>query len=59
MKKSLLFGAALLSTVSAFAVVTDGDTYEPVNDIKCVNAWILDRNHNADAFVGSRIESKQ
>lgn len=59
MKKSLLLSAALLSTVSAFAVVTDGDTYEPVNDIKCVNAWILDRNHNADAFVGTRIESKQ
>lgn len=55
MKKSLLLGAALLSTVSAFAVVTDGDTYEPINDIKCVNAWTLDRNHNSDDLTANPV----
>lgn len=56
MKKSLLLSAAMLATTPLFAAtVTDGDTYAPVNDINCVNAWVVDRNHNLDAFNASKV----
>ncbi len=58
MKKSLLLSAAMLATTPLFAAnVTDGDTYAPVNDIKCENAWVIDRNHNLDVFSASKIGS--
>ena len=50
MKKFLLTAAlALVAFASAFAV-TDGQTYEPVNGIKIVNSWILDRFHTPTVF---------
>ena len=50
MKKFLLSAAlALVAFASAFAV-TDGQTYEPVNGIKIVNSWILDRFHTPTVF---------
>ena len=50
MKKFLLTAAlALVAFASAFAV-TDGQTYEPVNGIKIVNNWILDRFHTPTVF---------
>lgn len=56
MKKSLLFSAALLAATPLFAAtVTDGDTYAPVNGINCVNAWVIDRNHNLEAFNASPV----
>ncbi len=51
MKKFLLTAAlALVASVGAFAA-TDGQTYEPVNDIKIVNSWILDRFHTPSEFT--------
>ena len=38
-----------MAFASAFAV-TDGQTYEPVNGIKIVNSWILDRFHTPTVF---------
>lgn len=50
MKKFLLIAAlSLVACVGAFAA-TDGQTYEPVNDIKMVNSWILDRFHTPSTF---------
>ena len=50
MKKFLLIVAlSLVACVGAFAA-TDGQTYEPVNDIKMVNSWILDRFHTPSTF---------
>lgn len=50
MKKFLLTAVlALVAFASAFAV-TDGQTYEPVNGIKIVNSWILDRFHTPTVF---------
>lgn len=50
MKKFLLTAVlALVAFASAFAA-TDGQTYEPVNDIKIVNSWILDRFHTPSTF---------
>ena len=52
MKKILLmFVVALACSASASAVV-DPNTYEPVNDIKIQNLWLLDREHAGDAFIG-------
>ncbi len=51
MKKFLLTAAlAWVACVGAFAA-TDGQTYEPVNDIKIVNSWILDRFHTPSVFT--------
>ena len=48
MKKFLLIAVmAIMATASAFAV-TDNQTYDPVNDIKIANQWILDRVHTSD-----------
>ena len=50
MKKFLLVAVlALMATVSVMAK-TDGQTYEPVNDLKIVNVWIQDRFHTPDVF---------
>lgn len=54
MKKSLLLSAALFAAMPVFAV-TDGDTYAPVNGIECVNSWVIDRNHNLEAFNASPV----
>lgn len=52
MKKILLFTAALVASIGAYAdVVTDGCTYETTNGIQCINSWIIDRNHNSTAFA--------
>ena len=53
MKKFLLLiSMALVAMTSAWAV-TDGQKYEPVNDIKLVNMWILDRVHTPNEFNAS------
>ena len=48
MKKNLIFlSMALLCAIRAFAI-TDGQTYQPVNDYNLVNKWIFDRVHTTD-----------
>ena len=48
MKKNLIFlSMALLCAICAFAI-TDGQTYQPVNDYNLVNKWIFDRVHTTD-----------
>lgn len=56
-KSLLLFVLALTSYGLASAVVNDGQTYEPVNDIKIVNQWILDRVHTPTEYQNSSINS--
>ena len=55
MKKLLLLIAMLAMTASAWAVTTDGQTYEPVNGIKIANQWIFDRVHTRTAYTESPI----
>lgn len=43
MKKLLLSVSAALLGVSAFAVTTDGNIYEPVNGIPCKSEWMMSR----------------
>ena len=55
MKKLLLsISLALVTCASAFAVV-DPNTYEPVNDIKIQNVWLLDRAHAGDAYTNLNV----
>ena len=48
MKKFLLVAALALITAVSVMAKTDGQTYEPVNDLKLVNLWIQDRVHTPD-----------
>ena len=50
MKKFLLVAALALITAVSVMAKTDGQTYEPVNDLKLVNLWIQDRVHTPDVF---------
>ncbi|MCI5979812.1 MAG: dockerin type I repeat-containing protein [Muribaculaceae bacterium] len=51
MKHLLLLSAlGLLTCASAFAT-TDNQTYEPVNGIKAVNVWTIDRVHNPETYA--------
>ena len=51
MKKNLIFlSMALLCAICAFAI-TDGQTYQPVNDYNLVNKWIFDRVHTTDFLL--------
>lgn len=43
MKKLLLPALAALFAVSASAVTTDGNTYDPVNGIQCQSIWMMSR----------------
>ena len=55
MKKFLLLTlAAITASLSALAI-TDGQTYDPVNDIKIVNKWIFDRVHCGTAYTDNVI----
>ena len=47
MKKFLLSALVALMAVSASAI-TDGQVYEEVNGIKCVNKWIISRVHSGE-----------
>ncbi|MBO6250201.1 MAG: dockerin type I repeat-containing protein [Muribaculaceae bacterium] len=52
MKKSLLTLALMaLTCACAWAVVTDGQTYQEVDGVKCVNQWMFDRVHAGKAYV--------
>lgn len=50
MKKSLLFGAMAIMTVSSALAVTDGQTYAPVNGIQCTNLWINSLKSNVNGW---------
>ena len=50
MKKFLLVAALALITAVSVMAKTDGQTYEPVNDLKLVNLWIQDRVHTPDVL---------
>ena len=50
MKKFLLSAALMLIACASAFAATDGQTYAPVNDIKIVNSWILDRVHTPNVF---------
>ncbi len=51
MRKSLLLALFALLTYASATAVVDPNTYEPVNDIKIQNLWLIDRAHAADAFT--------
>ena len=55
MKKSLLLFVALFAAALGAMADTDGQTYEPVNDIKIVNQWIFDRVHSGTAYTDNDI----
>ena len=50
MKKFLLSFLLIASSVAAAWAVTDGVTYERVNDIGIKNLWIQDRAHTAEVW---------
>ena len=50
MKKFLLLSVMLLSGIASALAVTDGVTYDAVNDIKIKNLWIQDRAHTMDVW---------
>ena len=51
MRKLLLFAILMASAVASAWAVTDGVTYEPVNDIKIVNLWVQDRAHTQNVWA--------
>ena len=51
MKKFLLMTAVALMGYASASAVVDPNTYEPVNDIKIQNLWLLDRAHAGDDFT--------
>ena len=50
MKKFLLFSLLMMSGVAASWAITDGVTYERVNDIGIKNLWIQDRAHTPEVW---------
>ncbi len=53
MKKFLLLCTMALTAMASAWAATDGQTYEPVNDIKIKNLWIMDRVHTPAEFNAS------
>ncbi|MCQ2288823.1 MAG: dockerin type I repeat-containing protein [Muribaculaceae bacterium] len=53
MKKFLLLCTMAITAMASAWAVTDGKTYEPVNDIKIKNLWIMDRVHTPAEFNAS------
>ena len=58
MKKLLLLLFAIAAGVNAWAI-TDNQVYQPVNDIKVANKWILDRVHAGEAYTSNAICSQR
>ena len=57
MKKNILLFVFAIACCSVASAAVDGYTYEPVNDIKIANQWILDRVHTPAAYQNSSINS--
>ena len=50
MKKFLLSLIMMATAAISALAITDGVTYQPVNDIKIVNLWIQDRAHTQNEW---------
>ncbi|WP_407405225.1 dockerin type I domain-containing protein [Sodaliphilus sp.] len=53
MKKFLLLASMAVTAMASAWATTDGKVYEPVNDIKIKNLWIMDRVHTPAEFNAS------